>query len=299
MEIINDVLKQEKKIQGSIKKYGHMAQHNFCFFVNYGRAGEENIFFRFEEDRGVMAYRKNKIWRILTDPIAPEPEKMKIISQAIDWIFKNEKAEKIIFEDVSEYFKNEIYSVKENKTWRALTLNYYLVWPIIDLENWDGQGKKWKRLRNLYNKFFKDNPVEIKKPADVNKEDLKELIQAWKKQRLQTDRVHLEPYLRFVESGFSGCELARIFICQNKPISIAAGWPVPNSDKVYYSCIGLYNYDYANIGEASYWDELLELKKLGYKKVDFGGSDDNLLKFKKKFHPVSYYNTYTFSVVKK
>lgn len=298
MKIIRDIEKSALEIQKCIKKYGHLAQHNFYLYLNYGREGEKNVFFGLKNNRGVFAYQKFDQWRILTDPLCPQEEKLKTLVQTIDYVFRA-GAKKIILEDMSDGIRKGLVIESKKKSWRVLQLSYSLIWPIVDLENWTGGGGDWKRLRNLYNKFFKDNRVEIKKPSRANAYDIKKMILGWKKQRNETDRVHLEQYLRFVDSDFAGCEMVRIFVCQGQPISITAGWSIPNSDKVYYSCISIYDYNYKNIGEASYWDELIELKKLGYKKVDYGGSEGGLLNFKMKFHPTSTYKTDVFSILKK
>ena len=73
---------------------------------------------------------------------------------------------------------------------------------------------------------------------------------------------------------------------------------IPNS-KGYYSNMGILNYKYDGLGELSNWDDLCFLKKQGYEFVDFGGSDDRILEFKKKFKPHKVYKTYIFSIVRK
>jgi len=299
LKVISDIFKSKREIESCILRYGHLSQHNYYFYLNYSREKEKCIFFDFGIKKGIFAYQKQDTWRILTDPIAPQDDKNKLIVDIVSWLFKNNKAKKIIMEDICEGLRKELVGTSKNKSWRVIRPSYSLVWPIFDLENWTGGGKDWKRLRNLYHKFFKDNRIEIKRPGEINSKDLEKMILGWKKQRRDTDHVHLLPYLRFVESGFEGCDIVRIFECDSKPISIVAGWPIPNSDRAYYSCMGIYNYDYRNIGEASYWDELLALKKAGYKKVDLGGSEGGLLAFKMKFHPVSSYKTYNFSILKR
>ncbi len=272
MEIVTDVEKNEKIIQAAIQKYGHLAQHNCHLYLNYNRKGEEHIFFDAGNSRGVMAYQKKDNWRILTDPIAPFAEKKKILLEVVDWIFKNSRAKKIILEDITEDFKKEIFAAAKQNTWRAVRPSYSLIWPVIDLKNWTGQGGHYKRIRNAWHKFFRDNKVEFKDAKKINAKDLNQLILKWKAQRQDNDRVHLSPYLKFAANSFQDFDVVRLMTVQGKPISIAAGWAIPNSDGAYYSCVGIYDYDYRNIGEAAYCDEMLELKKLGYKKIDLGGS---------------------------
>ena len=89
--------------------------------------------------------------------------------------------------------------------------------------------------------------------------------------------------------------MTRTLIIDGEPCSITAGWRVPNS-KTYYSAFGLHNYKYDRLGEATNIDDLNALKQQGYTVVDFGGSDGNLLEFKKKFKPHQFYDTITFSI---
>ena len=71
----------------------------------------------------------------------------------------------------------------------------------------------------------------------------------------------------------------------------------PNS-KNYYSCIGIYDYDIDNLAEVSNILDLIEIKKLGMEKADFGGSEQALLNFKMKFHPDEFYRTDIYAVEK-
>lgn len=300
MKIIKDIQGNAQQIQKTISKYGHLAQHHFHLYLNYSRKNEKNVFFEWDGNQGLFAYQRDNIWRVLTDPITLQRSKKKIFFEFLDWTFRDKNIEKIILEDMTEDLWKEIVEAVKSSKFRAAKPSYVLSWPLIDLEKWSEklEGKKWKRLRNMRNKFFKENQVEIKKPSEVEKESLKKLLFKWKKQHKNKERVHLLQYLRFIDSNFQGCDLARLILINNQPVSINAGWAVPNS-RNYYSCVGLYDYDCKNIGEVSYLDELAELKKMSYQLVDFGGSEGKLLDFKMKFHPVSIYKTYTFSVFKR
>lgn len=296
MKIIKDVKQRAKEIKACLAASGSLAQHQYSLFLNYS---EEPVFFDWGENQGVMAYQKKDNWRILTDPIAAAENKKKIFLEVIDWIFKNSSAKKIILEDITGSLKKEIFTAAKKNVWRAIKSSYSLVWPMIDLANWTGQGGEYKRIRNEYHKFFRDNEIEFKKAKEIKAEDLSRLILKWKTQRQDNDRVHLSPYLKFAANNFQDFDTVRLMVSGGKPISIAAGWAIPNSNGAYYSCIGIYDYDYKNIGEAAYWDELTQLKEAGYKNLDLGGSEGNLLVFKMKFHPVESYITHTFSILKK
>ena len=83
----------------------------------------------------------------------------------------------------------------------------------------------------------------------------------------------------------------------NKPCTITAGWRIPNT-KNYYSAVGILDYSYPELGEVANMDDLDRLKRKGFDYVDFGGSDETLLSFKKKFRPEKIYKTYIFSIVR-
>jgi len=300
MKIIKDIQSNAQQIQKTISKYGHLAQHHFHFYLNYSRKNEKNVFFEWDGNQGLFAYQRDNIWRVLTDPIALQRSKKKIIFEFFDWTFTHRNIKKIILEDMTEDFWKEIVEAVKSSKFRAVKPSYVLLWPLIDLEDWSEklEGKKWKRLRNMRNKFFKENQVQIKESYQIKKEDLTRLVFKWEKQHGSTDKVHSLQYLRFINNDFQGCDLVRIMLVNNRPVSINAGWNIPNS-RDYYSCIGLYDYSYRNIGEVSYLDESTELKRRNYQLVDFGGSEEKLLAFKMKFHPAAIYKTYTFSVFRK
>lgn len=298
MRIINDVEKAESKIKTSILEHGYLPQHHFELFLNYRREKENCVFLDAGQRKGVFAYQKIENWRILTDPICSANENLEIIIEAIEFLFKNYKPKKIIFEDITEGLRKKVQAVSKRKPWKVLPPSYSLFWPVMDLHNWTDKlkGKEWKRFRKIRNKFYRENQVVFKKVNQVAKEDLKNLVMNWKKQRKDTDRVHLFPYLRFVDSSFAGFDLVRIMEVNGRISSISGGWRIPNS-KNYYSIFGMHDYSLRDIGEVSYLDELAEVKKMGFEKFDLGGSEGGLAQFKNKFHPEFLYRTDTFSII--
>ena len=142
----------------------------------------------------------------------------------------------------------------------------------------------------------------------VDKEDLKEVIRNWAKWRSQSgmqinrkdsNRTDYDHYIKLVDLNFTGCKFAKTVLVDGKPRSITAGWEIPNTDREYYSGIGLHDLSIQNLGEFSNWSDLVLLKKHGYLKADFGGSPKPLLLFKKKFNPEKTYRTYIFTIGKK
>jgi len=159
-------------------------------------------------------------------------------------------------------------------------------------------GKGWKKLRNTKNSFYKEHKVEVLKHQDVDKEELKRIVAEWKERRGGDDFANSRQYLNIINNSFKGFDEVRILAVDGKPRAITGGWKVPNSEQ-YYSSLGLYDYSIERLGEIANLDDLTYLKSRGYKIVNFGGSGEELLEFKKKFRPASSYRTYIFSLMRK
>ena len=67
--------------------------------------------------------------------------------------------------------------------------------------------------------------------------------------------------------------------------AISAGFK--SREGYYYASIGLYDKNLDRSNEVANMDDLINLKKLGYKIVDFGGVEKKSLEFKKKFKLVT------------
>jgi hypothetical protein len=169
------------------------------------------------------------------------------------------------------------------------------------MNTWNGdamQGKEWKDIRYYWNKFFREHSVEFKNFQESDVAQYVDLVKNWKETRTASDRTYTDYYINAIKSKFDGYDVVRIMYVDGKPCAINAGFSLPNK-KYYYSSIGIYNKDFERLGEISYMDDLINLKKLGYETVDFGGSEQNGIDFKKKFKPTYYYKTFLFSIVKK
>lgn len=300
MKIISDIKEEGSKIKKSIAQYGNTAQHNFELFLNYAMKSEVFIFLDIGNQKGIMAYKNKTTWKIFTDPLCKESEKLEIITKAIDFIFKEQKAKKIIMEDISEELRKGIVEFYKNKKYRVLKPSYSLFWPVIDLKDFSQElpGKKWKAFRKIRNKFFKENKVIFKSKHEIDKKDIKELLERWKKNRRDNDRVHFVQYLKFAESSFEGFDLFRAMEVNGQIRSIYGGWKFGKSNN-YYSFLGIHDYTIDNLGEVSYLDELAVAKNMGIEFLDLGGIEKEHLGFKVKFHPSKMYRTDTFSIMSK
>lgn len=300
MKIILDIEKYHKKIKNSIRKYGHCAEHNYMHYLFMQNSLEKNVAFDFGEGRFVLAnVDKRNRWELFPSGIlAPESERFTLFKKVLDYVLIKKKAEKIVVEFDEKQRKEILHKFKFEKKYKVRS-PLILYWPVYKMENWDIKlkGKKWKKLRNIKNRFNKQHKVKAIKSTTINKEKLKQIITSWLKRRNNTDRVDKNYYNNIVDNGFKGFDFTRTLLINGKPCTITAGWKIPNGNG-YYSSIGIFDYSYKELGDIANIDDLNNLKKQGIEYVDFGGSDKSLLAFKKKFKPDFIYKTYIFSIVR-
>jgi len=299
MRLIKDIKKNRKIIKSSIKKHGYAAEHNYFHYLNSEGKHDKSIFFNFN-GKGIMTHLyKDKWWYTFAEILSPKKDRLKLFFKFLDYALKNKKHEKIVIETAKE-FRKEIIKNIDKKKYRVCSTNYILYWPVFDMDKWSHKlkGKEWKKLRNIRNRFYRKHNIKVVDPRKVANEKLKKVVDEWVKKRGANDDVDHEEYYNMIDNNFKGFDSARTIMVNNEPCAITAGWRIPNS-KNYYSSIGIFNYSHTGIGEFANLDDLINLKKKGYKYVDFGGSDKILLSFKKKFKPYNMYKTYTFSIVRK
>lgn len=296
MKINDDILKSKQKITRSINAYGFSPEHNYYNYLYTQNAGKRGVFLDFGKARGIVAFynKEKKIWRIINGVLAPEQERFEIFKSFLDWALKEEDSSKV-FAEFQEDFKSELFK-KLRKSFK-LNICYCLHWPIIDLDNLDDKlsGKDWKKLRNIRNRFLSQYKIETKNPKAVVKEALNNILMSWTKRRFPRDRANYGYYLNAINNNFEGIDSLRAVCLNGEVCSFSGGWKIPNSEN-FYSSIGIFNYKYKYLGDFLNLDDLLHIKKLGYKFVDLGGSERSLLNFKKKFNPIKIYKTYFFSI---
>ena len=303
MRIIYDVAKHKKKIKKAIKKYGNFAEHNYLHYLYNETSRNRNIFFDFGDYKGVLTQldKKNNVWSLFPNGIlASKDERLDLLLKATNYILKRKKAKKFIVEVSENIRKGILNRFKIGNSFRVCNNNYILYWPMYNMDSWSPRlkGSKWKKLRNVRNRFYKKNRVRIKDTEDVPKEELKKILLSWLKRRKDSDRVDKEYYFNLIDNNFKGFDMAKTLYVNGKPSTITAGWKIPNSDN-YYSSIGILDYSCPGLGEVANIDDLNRLKRKGFNYVDFGGSDKVLLYFKKKFRPEKIYKTYVFSIVRR
>lgn len=299
MNINDDILKSKQKIIGSINTYGFSPEHNYYNYLYSQNAGKRGVFIDFGKSRGIVAFynKEKKIWRIINGVFAPEQERFEIFRDFLDWAFNDKDSSKVFVEFQGD-FKAELF--RKLRSSFKLNTSYCLHWPIYNLDDLDEKlsGKEWKKLRNIRNRFISQYEIKIKNPRKVSKEVLKSILVSWTKRRYQRDRANYGYYINIINNNFEGFDALRAVSLDNETCSFSGGWKVPNSDNFYYS-IGIFNYSHKYLGDFINLDDLLHIKKLGYKHLELGGSDNATILFKKKFNPVKIYKTYFFSITRK
>ena len=301
LKLIQDVVNHKKKINKSIKKYGYFAEHNYLHYLYNETKWDKNIFFDFGSDKCLLTQfdKDSNIWSLFPNGIlAPENERLDLLLEAADYILKKNKAKKFIVEVSEDMRKVILNRFKVRNSFRACDADI-LYWPVYNMDLWDPKlkGNKFKKLRNVRNRFYKKNKIIIKDSKDVSRKELNKILLSWLKKRDASDRVDKEYFFNLIDNNFKGIDMAKTMYANGKPCTITAGWKIPNSNN-YYSSIGMLDYSYPGLGEVANIDDLNRLKRKGFEYVDFGGSDKVLLYFKMKFRPEKIYKTYVFSIVK-
>lgn len=292
----------EKIARESISKFGHCEEHNYEHFLNLGTTAKIPVFVSFEDGIGILALKSKagKVWYAVREVLAPKEKKTELLLEFTNYILNELNMDRLEIE-LEDQSRNELLQKLNSSGLRACPVNYHLDWPLFDMQKWDGdkmEGKDWKKLRNIRNKFYREHKVETQTSDKFTKEELKQIVKEWREKRNAEDFAYKHEYLNAVDSDFAGFDEVRILVVDGKPRAITGGWKVPNSEH-YYSSFGVFDYSIDRLGEIANLDDLNHLKEKGYNMVNFGGSDEDLLNFKKKFKPNLQYRTYTFSIKKK
>lgn len=289
-------------ITKTIDKHGHCAEHNFYHYKYCEGDGEKCIYFNIGKNKGILATHdeKNNVFYLFPSGVlAPPKERYQLFYKMMDYAFDKYKIDKVCVE-VNKDFRKEIKKkIKNDNKYYACKYYEILYWPMYNLKKFDPKlaGKKYKKLRNIRNRFYDAHKVKILNSKKLSKKRLLNILDSWLSKRNANDRVDKYYYENMINENFKGIDHARTIVVDGIPSSITAGWKVPNTNN-YYSHIGILDYSVKGLGEVANIHDLQLLKKKGYDHADFGGSDKVLLYFKKKFKPESIYKTYIFSIMK-
>jgi hypothetical protein len=300
MEIISDIANNKGIIDKILSKHACSAEHNYYCYVYNVEPWQLPYVFLFDGQYMILAKydKKGDEWYFVVEPVAPQDRKVACLIEALEYVF-SKKIKKVWLELETKTRAQLLSSLKEHPYLKANKINYTLTWPVFQLDQWNGdkmEGKDWKDLRYYWNKFFKEHKVEFVKADKVAKDDMKKLVYDWKMNRTTGDRAYIEYFLHAIENGFAGYDINRIMLVDGKVGAITAGFM--SREGYYYSSIGLYDKSIDRSNEIANMDDLINLKKLDYKIVDFGGVEKKSLEFKKKFRPTYYYKTHIFSIVR-
>jgi hypothetical protein len=301
MDVIQDISTCKKEILSCIKKHGSVREHNYWFFYNQ-QTDYAKIFFLKFQDKGVIAIRyKSGLWELIGEVLAPEEKKSELFKYFLDYVLSKKKDKKV-FAFVPENFYNDINNIlQKSKKYRITNAPIVYYTPVFNMKKWNEnlEGKEWKKLRNIKNKFLRSHSVEFIPSKEVEKKKLMDVVLKWRKSRTKVEKTYYtQMYFNFIKNDFEGTDIARSIVVDGEARTITAGWKIPNSNN-YYSAVGLYNHKYRGLGEVANIDDLTQIKRAGYEYADFGDSTESLLQFKKKFGPESFYRTYWFYIVRR
>lgn len=308
MELIENP--DQSEINRYIARFGYAPEHSSAYFFNFREPGESNIFLKSDDGYGVFGVYNEKAAQVsmVSETLAPREKQIEVLREAVDTCFSKLSVKKFYVQQ-DETLKAETLKSFRGNGYRALKPLFVFYWPVFDMQKWNGDsmsGEEWKKLRNIKNRFYKEHSVEVVDSISVGKVELRCIVDEWTRRRKlvwsvrqKHDRIYLQQYLNIIDSGFEGAMLAKTLVVDGVPSTITVGWEIPKSSHDYYSAIGLCNYRFENIGEIANLDDLFRLKSLGYRLVDFGGSQKSILQFKLKFKPSFVYITHTYAFEKK
>ncbi|MBI2144396.1 hypothetical protein HYU17_04585 [Candidatus Woesearchaeota archaeon] len=312
MEIIADVEGASDEIKRCISRFGHSPEHNYAYLLANGKQWGKPLFLESEGGYGVFIAHNEASGEafMLSEALAPREKQVELLHEALDTCFSKLGITKLVV-DQSEALRAATLKSLRNGSYRALRPSYPLYWPVFDMERWDGDtmsGEGWKKLRNIKNRFYKEHSVEVVDTKLIDREALKKIVSDWiARRRLlslgasreNSNFIYYKTYINILDLEFEGMKLAKTLVVDGRPCTITAGWETPNSNKGYYSGVGICDYSFEGLGEIANLEDLWSLKKKGYRLVEFGGSTLPLLRFKLKFRPHFAYMTHTYGIVRK
>lgn len=296
------IITEQKKILPILgfhsNKFGHTAEHNPHFLMYTDITKGHNIkYFDFGADGGIVFYNKDGCWHAISEPITKSEDKISILKNSLEFIFKDPNTERVLCEDYSKEFRKEVVSSIKDLGLRAVRPLDIFYWPVYSLLEMPEtlEGKKFKSMRYAKSRFYNNYRVAFKDALQVDKSVLFTLLNTWIKHRKAKDEILANDYIKFIENGFPKCDIRRALFLNNLLKGFTVGWHVPNSD-THYLFLNIHDYSDAYLGDFITTEHFLEAKNKGYKFLDFGGSDKKSLSFKKKFSPSNIYKTCNFSI---
>ncbi len=296
----DNVISARSEIGACISRFGFAPEHTYESFTHSAEEGWKSVFFVSRNGYGLMAYyiEQDKEWSVTADPLAPPGERGAVRLEFFEHAFSDSGIKSVYLECETETRKHILAFLPA--TLHAGRVRETLSWPVLNLHAYDTAlpGARMKPMRNVRGRFLREHSLDITVPDTVPKPELHAIVDAWKKNRPATHRAYAAEYHALIDDNFTGTSGTSVFLVDGRPEALSGGWPVPNSAG-YYHALALHTYRHWGLGEMLMLESLSRMKADGYAFANLGGSDTNLLAFKKKFGEISVYTTCGFSVVRR
>ena len=301
MIIREDVFSEatKKLINDAININGYASEHNYDEFVSYAGKDSKPVYADFGNNKGILAIDYGDVWSVYSEIIAPEEERSSMFIEFALFLF-NKNVKKIMIECSFEFRKELLAKTKGfDKIIIGNVVEHYFT-PIISLDQWDPMliGSDFSNLRKVKNRFFRNFKVEIVMNHDIKNQsidEIKSMILAWKKNRKAKDRALHDSYINFAANGYKA-NITLLLKLNGVVKGLASAIVVPNNPDTVYFNINLHDYSIPELGDFLTVIFFDKLKSEGYRFINFGSSDENLLKYKKKFNPIKVYDSAFFYV---
>lgn len=300
MKFFKDAIKIKHLIEEAIQTYGYAPEHNYYWYQYCRRPNDRNVFVQFRDGTGLLTVEddaKRTVY-LFSQPLAPVEKRMPILLDYLDYVLTKGKLDRVEVEldtGSRRELRHELPSLLRD---RAV---FETLWnPVMNLLTFDETlpGKHFKSIRHARNSFYSQNQVEIVDANTCGSEKLSRIIDEWRAKRNSHDHVYYDQYYALVRQNFEGTDSARAMIVNGTVAGFNAGWSIPNSSS-YYAAVGIHNYAVPDLGQMLYLEDLVHIKRQGFREADMGGSGKNLLAFKNQFHPAFSYRTKFFSIVRR
>jgi len=302
MNFYEDINIERERIQNCIRKFGWTSDHNLDWFADciISKDGRP-VFVEFSDGTGLLTHKYKDEWHIWSDPLCEKNLSASKIFEFADYALDNNIKE-IWCTDISDNIRPILI---ENNQLIIDEIYYSLLWPILDMREYNPAlpGGHFKEVRNAKNKFYREHKVQVINSTEINKKELHNIFYNWEKiilKKQDKEDIADLKYHNAVENNFRAFLTARVFVVDDRPVGINAGYEVPNNEDRFTGIIGIHDYSLNDLGLIIWLEDLEWIKNAGYKFYDMQGSeDDGGLKFKMQFGAKIERKTDTFSITRK
>ena len=103
---------------------------------------------------------------------------MELFNDFLNYVLLTKKDKKLFLFIPEKFYDNVTGILEESDKYRITRAPIVYCTPVFNMKKWDGglQGKEWKKLRNIKNKFLKHHNVEFIPSKEVEKKKLIEVV---------------------------------------------------------------------------------------------------------------------------